>query len=140
MIIGTHALVYTKDAERTRAFFRDVLGFHGVDAGEGWLIFRLPPAEVGIHPDEKGGWHELYFMCDDVKKTVADLRRKGVAITKPITDYGYGLVTAFRLPDGEEFGLYEPKHPMAIDLPAAKRSKAAKAAPKRRAKPRARKR
>ena len=125
MIMGAHAIVYAKDAEKTRAFFRDVLGFHHVDAGDGWLIFRLPPAEVGIHPDGKGGWHELYFMCDDVKKTVADLERKGVVFTKPITDYGYGLVTAFRLPDGAEMGLYQPTHPMAIER-AAKPSPAAR--------------
>jgi catechol 2,3-dioxygenase-like lactoylglutathione lyase family enzyme len=129
VIIGAHALVYVKDAERTRAFFRDVLGFPHVDAGEGWLIFRLPPAEVGVHPDEKGGFHELYFMCDDVEKTMVEMGRKGVVFTKPVQDQGYGLVTAFRLPDGSEMGLYQPRHPMAIALPG-KAKPAAKRKPK----------
>jgi len=134
MIFGAHALVYVKDAEATRAFFRDVLGFRGVDAGEGWLIFKLPPAEMGVHPDPKGGFHELYFMCDDIEKTMADLEKKGVVFTKPVEDQGYGLVTAFRLPDGSKMGLYEPRHPMAIAAPRkAKRKPAKKAGRKSRA-------
>lgn len=137
MIIGAHALVYVKDAEATRAFFREVLGFRAVDAGEGWLIFRLPPAEMGVHPDPKGGFHELYFMCDDLAKTKAELEAKGVVFTKPVQDQGYGLVTAFRLPDGSEMGIYEPRHPMAIAGTRRKRRPArkprGKARPKRRA-------
>jgi catechol 2,3-dioxygenase-like lactoylglutathione lyase family enzyme len=117
MIIGAHALVYVKDAVATREFFRDVLGFPWVDAHDGWLIFRLPPAEMGVHPDEKGGFHELYFMCDDVAKTMAELKARGVVFTKPVADQGYGLVTAFRLPDGSEMGLYQPRHALAISLP-----------------------
>jgi len=134
MIIGAHALVYVKDAEKTRAFFRDTLGFPHVDAGDGWLIFRLPPAEIGVHPDEEGGFSEVHFMCDDIEATLAELRAKGVKITRPVNDYGYGLVTAFQLPGGAEMGLYQPKHPLAIALPAKSR-KAARKAPKRRAAP-----
>ncbi len=118
MITGLHALVYTREAEKARAFFRDVLGFGHVDAGDGWLIFKAPPAELGVHPleGEGPGKHELYFMCDDVHKTVAELRAKGVEFTGEVEDHGYGLVTAFRLPGGESVGLYQPRHPTAMNL------------------------
>src|SRR5947207_8836009 len=98
MINGAHVILYAKDAEKTRAFFRDTLGLANVDAGEGWLIFALPPAELGIHPDETGGRHQLFLMCDDVGKTVKDLEKKGVKFTQPIADRGWGLVTAFEMP------------------------------------------
>ena len=118
MIIGAHALIYTPQAEQVRAFFRDVLKFPSVDAGRGWLIFALPPAELGIHPtEEAAGSHELYLMCDDVKATVAELEKKGVQFLRPITDAGFGLMTAIALPGGGELGLYQPKHPMAIPTP-----------------------
>jgi catechol 2,3-dioxygenase-like lactoylglutathione lyase family enzyme len=120
MITGLHALVYSKDAEATRGFFRDVLGFKHVDAGHGWLIFKMPPAELGVHPIETGKSppeHELHFMCDDVHRTVAELKAKGVEFTRPVSDEGYGLVTAFRLPGGQEMGLYQPRHPVALNLP-----------------------
>src|SRR5262245_43444690 len=96
-----------------------------VDAGEGWLIFALPPAEMGIHPVMDGGAeeHELYFMCDDVEKTVAELKAKGVEVTQPIRDQGWGLVTAFRIPGGGDIGLYQPRHPLAAKLSAGKASK-----------------
>ncbi len=114
MINGLHAMFYAKDADAARAFMRDVLGFAHVDAGGGWLIFAAPPAELGAHPAEgEAERHELYFMCDDVKKTVAALKKKGVRFTKPISDQGYGLVTAFRMPGAGEVGLYEPRHPVA---------------------------
>jgi len=114
MIIGTHAILYTKDADADRAFLRDVLGFPNVDAGDGWLIFKLPPAELGIHPDEKGGRHELYLLCDDIEATIADLEGKGVEIVGPGVDQGWGIVTAIRLPGGGELGLYEARHPTAF--------------------------
>jgi predicted enzyme related to lactoylglutathione lyase len=114
MITGIHALIYTKDAEGVRAFFRDVLGFSSVDAGHGWLIFALPPAELGIHPADEGGQHELYLMCDDVKATVKELKSKGVVFTRPIKDAGFGLVTAVKIPGGGELGLYEPRHPTPL--------------------------
>jgi hypothetical protein len=85
-----------------------------VDAGEGWLIFAAPPTELAVHPAEDEEHHELYLMCDDIRKTVEGLKKKGVRTTRPITDQGYGLVTTLRLPGGAELGLYEPRHPMAI--------------------------
>lgn len=120
MIRGAHLLLYSKRAEKVRAFLRDVLGLKSVDAGEGWLIFGLPPAEVGVHPTlEPGdaGRVELHLMCDDLARTMASLKRKGVRFTSPVADRGYGLVTAFRLPDGTDLGLYEPRHPTAIPWP-----------------------
>lgn len=114
MIAGVHALIYAEDAEATRAFFRDVLGLRHVDDGEGWLIFALPPAELGIHPGP--GWgketshHELFLMCHDVEQTVRELEGEGVEFTSPIQDEGWGLSTRFRIPGGGEIGLYQPKH------------------------------
>jgi catechol 2,3-dioxygenase-like lactoylglutathione lyase family enzyme len=107
-------LLLTQDAERARAFFRDVLGFSAVDAGGGWLIFALPPAELAAHPAEQGSRHELYLMCDDVHATVEELRAKGVEFTRPVSDERFGLVTALRVPGGGELGLYEPRHPSPI--------------------------
>ena len=111
MITGAHAIVFTEDADGVRAFFRDVLGFPAVDAGHGWLIFGLPPAELAVHPTDGAGHHELYLMCDNVHATVDELRSKGVEFSRPISDEGFGLMTAIRLPDGGELGLYEPRHP-----------------------------
>ena len=95
-----------------RAFFRDVLGFSSIDAGGGWLIFGLPPAELAIHPTDDRTHDELYLMCDDVRTTVKELQNKGVKFTRPVTDAGWGLTTAFELPDGSELALYEPRHPL----------------------------
>ena len=114
MITGVHAVVFTRDAERLRAFFRDVLGLSSVDAGGGWLIFALPPAELAAHPADEGGRHELYLMCDDVDATVEQLKTKGVEFTRPISDEGFGLMTEMRLPGGGELGLYEPRHPSPL--------------------------
>jgi predicted enzyme related to lactoylglutathione lyase len=116
MITGIHALLYSTDPDGTRSFFRDVLGLRSVDAGDGWLIFALPPAELGIHPAEDQQGPELYIMCDDVERTVADLRSKGVEITRPISDQGWGRLTAVGIPGGIEMGLYEPRHPTALGL------------------------
>jgi predicted enzyme related to lactoylglutathione lyase len=115
MIIGAHALIYTPQAESVRAFFRDVLGFRSVDAGQGWLVFAMPPTEMGVHPDDGvGPKHEIYLMCDDVHATIAELETKGVEIARPVADQGWGLVTAIRLPGGMELGLYEPRHATAL--------------------------
>lgn len=111
MITGTHAMIYNKDAEATRAFFRDVLELDYIDTGGGWLIFALPPAELGIHPTEGDGVHEVFLMCDDIRATVKDLKSKGVEFTQPIQDAGFGLMTSLRIPGGSELGIYEPKHP-----------------------------
>ena len=112
MITGAHAIVYSSDADADRAFFRDVLGFPSVDAGGGWLIFALPPAELAAHPADPGGSHELYLMCDEIESTVAELRAKGVEFTAPVSDEGFGLLTSLKLPGGGELGLYEPRHPI----------------------------
>ena len=114
MITGVHALIYTKQADEVRAFFRDVLEWRTVDAGEGWLIFAMPPAELGIHPSDEEATHELYLMCDDLNATLAQLRAKGVQIAREVRDQGWGLVSAIRLPGGSELGIYEPRHPTAI--------------------------
>jgi predicted enzyme related to lactoylglutathione lyase len=110
-ISGAHAIIFTKDADRVRAFFKDVLEFTSVDAGDGWLIFALPPAELAVHPASDAGHHELYLMCDDIHATVGELEDKGVKFSRPITDAGWGLITAITMPDGGELSLYEPKHP-----------------------------
>jgi catechol 2,3-dioxygenase-like lactoylglutathione lyase family enzyme len=114
VIAGVHTIIFAEDAEAARAFFRDVLGFPAVDAGEGWLIFALPPGELALHPGpgwgQAVGQHELFFMCDDVERTVFELERKGVEFVAPVTDEGYGLMTRFKVPGGGEVGLYEPKH------------------------------
>ena len=114
MINGIHAIIYSKDAERLRSFFKDVLELPSVDAGRGWLIFALPPAELAAHPSEEDGHHELYLMCDDVHATVEKLKSKGVELSVPIADRGWGLVTRLKLPSGDEIGLYQPKHPTAL--------------------------
>src|SRR5439155_1820505 len=93
MIIGVHALIYSKDADKDRAFIRDVLGWKAVDSGGGWLIFAAPPTEVGVHPADDEEMHELYLMCDDVNKTIADLNAKGVPCSE-VRDAGWGLVTS----------------------------------------------
>ncbi|MDX6718292.1 MAG: hypothetical protein QOJ63_546, partial [Solirubrobacteraceae bacterium] len=90
MITGVHAVMFSRDADGLRAFLRDVLGLFGVDAGGGWLIFALPPAELAAHPSEAGGRHELYLMCDDIAATVAQLQAKGVEFTRPVSDEGFG--------------------------------------------------
>jgi catechol 2,3-dioxygenase-like lactoylglutathione lyase family enzyme len=110
VITGAHAIVFSADPDADRAFFRDVLGFEHVDAGGGWLIFALPPAELAVHPGEAR--HELYLMSDDVAATVAELRDQGVEIVREVSDQGWGLLTAIRLPGGGELGLYEPRHPV----------------------------
>ena len=111
MITGMHAIVFSPDAVKVRAFFADVLNLPSVDAGGGWLIFALPPAELAVHPADGDGRHELYLMCDDIHTTLAELRAQGVEVARDISDQGWGLVAAIRLPDGEEFPIYQPRHP-----------------------------
>ena len=115
MISGAHVIVYSKDATADRAFFRDVLGFASVDAGHGWLIFALPPAEAAFHPAEKNDAHELYFMCEDLKAEMSVLAAKGVACAE-VQEVRWGSITKIRLPGGGEVGLYQPKHPTALAL------------------------
>jgi catechol 2,3-dioxygenase-like lactoylglutathione lyase family enzyme len=111
-----HTIVYASDADQARAFFRDVLGLPNVDARDGWLIFKLPPAELAVHPAADDGRHELYLMCDDIAATMADLEAKGAEFTSPVTEQGFGLVTSIAIPGGGELGLYEPRHRTAYDL------------------------
>jgi predicted enzyme related to lactoylglutathione lyase len=114
VITGMHAIVFSPEAEKVRAFFRDVLALSFVDAGGGWLIFALPPAELAVHPAEGDSRHELYLMCDDIHATLAELRGKGVEVARDPTDQGWGLVAAIRLPDGSQFPIYEPRHPSPL--------------------------
>jgi catechol 2,3-dioxygenase-like lactoylglutathione lyase family enzyme len=113
MISGAHVILYSKDANADRDFLRDVLGFSSVDAGHGWLIFALPPAEAAVHPAEENGRHELYFMCDDLPAEIAELGEKGVACSE-VHKERWGSITKIRLPGGGEVGLYQPTHPTAI--------------------------
>jgi len=113
MLTGAHVVIYTKDAEADRAFFRDVLGFRSVDAGHGWLIFALPAAEAAFHPFEENNKHEMYFMCDDLGAVMASLGKKGVRFGE-IAEEQWGTRTRMLLPGGGEVGLYQPKHPVTF--------------------------
>jgi predicted enzyme related to lactoylglutathione lyase len=114
VIIGQHSIIYTNDADADRAFFRDVLEFPATDAGDGWLLFRMPPAELALHPTDGASTHEVYLMCDDVQATVEALKAKGAEFTTPVSDQGWGLLTAFKTPGGAVIGMYEPRHPTAV--------------------------
>jgi predicted enzyme related to lactoylglutathione lyase len=116
VINGMHAIIFSSEAEKVRAFFADVLGLSAVDAGGGWLIFALPPAELAVHPADGETRHELYLMCDDVHATLADLRARGAEVARDVSDQGWGLVAAIRLPDGSEFPVYQPRHPSPLRL------------------------
>jgi catechol 2,3-dioxygenase-like lactoylglutathione lyase family enzyme len=118
MITGVHTIIYAADAERARAFFRDVLDWPYIDAHGGWLIFKTPPGELGVHPADAtaSGQQELYLMCEDIQAAVSDLSARGVEFASPIEDQGFGLLTRLRIPGAGELGLYQPKHPTAHDL------------------------
>jgi len=124
MINGAHVILYSQDADADRAFIRDVLGFAHVDAGHGWLIFKLPPAEVAVHPAdtvppaEPGqgqASHELYLLCDDLGETLAELAAKGVAAGE-VTQQRWGALAPITLPSGAPLSLYQPRHPVAHSL------------------------
>ena len=115
MISGAHVIVYSKNAEADRTFFRDVLDFKYVDAGHGWLIFALPPAEAAFHPSDGHGAHELYFMCEDLKAEMASLAKKNIKCSE-VQEARWGSITKMRLPGGGQVGLYQPKHPTALGL------------------------
>jgi catechol 2,3-dioxygenase-like lactoylglutathione lyase family enzyme len=114
VITGMHAIVFSPEAEKVRSFFADVLGLRSVDAGGGWLIFALPPAELAVHPADGPARQELYLMCDDIQTTLAELRGQGVEVAREVSDQGWGLLAAIRLPDGSEFPIYEPRHPSPL--------------------------
>jgi hypothetical protein len=135
-ITGTHMLFYTSEAEQLRAMLRDVFGFKHVDAGGGWLIFRLPPAEIGVHPAEGPNWdsgirHEISFMCDDIHKTVAQLRAQGVSMDGSIKTERYGHTIMLHLPGGCRAMLYQPLHAIAADIPPSPKASARQAAKKK---------
>jgi hypothetical protein len=118
-IIGAHVLLYTPEPDALRATLRDVFGWKHVDAGDGWLIFALPAAELGVHPAEgptyeSGVRHQLTLMCDDIESTARELRAKGIDVQGEPTDEGYGITVMLNLPGGVEVMLYEPRHPVAI--------------------------
>jgi catechol 2,3-dioxygenase-like lactoylglutathione lyase family enzyme len=118
MIRGVHTMFYSSEPEALRAFFRDKLGLAGTDVGEGWLIFDVPEAEKGCHPEdtEKGapsGTPHISFYCDDIEKTVTELKAKGVEFTGGVEDHGYGLVTHFKVPGGFSVQLYQPRYTVA---------------------------
>ena len=117
MITGLHAILYSPDADKVRAFLRDVLGLKSVDAGHGWLIFAAPPAELAAHPTEQNEkpHHELYLMCDDLQATMEELEAKGVKCGA-VTEARWGLGTSIHLPGGGELGLYQPRHPTALGI------------------------
>jgi catechol 2,3-dioxygenase-like lactoylglutathione lyase family enzyme len=116
MFNGAHVILYSNNAEADRAFIRDTLGFAGVDAGDGWLIFKLPPAEIAVHPVEGDTKHELYLMCDNIENALAELAAKGVEISDPVSDEGWGVLASIRLPSGSDLSLYQPRHAVAYDL------------------------
>jgi predicted enzyme related to lactoylglutathione lyase len=120
MIIATHSVIFANDTDKARAFFRDVLDLPNIDAHDGWLIFKLPPAELGIHPESgdgaPSGRHELYLMCDDIDQTMSDLKDRGAEFGSPVTDAGFGRLTSIKIPGGGEIGLYEPRHRTAYEL------------------------
>jgi len=123
-IIGAHMLLYSPEADALRATLRDAFGFKHVDAGGGWLIFALPPSEIGVHPAEgptyeSGVRHQVALMCDDIHATVAELRAKGIPIDGDPVDEGYGITVEMTLPGGVKMQLYEPRHAMAIAIPTS---------------------
>jgi catechol 2,3-dioxygenase-like lactoylglutathione lyase family enzyme len=114
MITGLHAIVYSAGADEDRDFFREVLGLESVDAGGGWLIFAMPPAELAFHPTDGAAQHELYLMCDDIRATLDDLRAKGVTVSDEVTDQGWGLLSSIKLPGGSDLPIYQPRHKTAV--------------------------
>ncbi len=141
VIIGAHAIVYSKSPEADRQFFRDVLGLPGVDAGDGWLIFGLPPAELAVHPSDENDLHELYLMCDRVEAFLAEMKRRGIACD-PVQNLSWGSLARVTLPGGGNLGVYEPRHarPKAMsEVKEAKRRSARAKRPAPKTAPRTRK-
>ena len=122
LISGAHVLMYSRDADADRAFFRDVLGLGSVDSGGGWLIFALPPSEVAVHPTEEKEHHQLYLLCEDIEATAKELEQRGVPLKRPFDEARWGRVTEITLPGGGRVGLYQPKHPLAHAKTGASRA------------------
>lgn len=121
VISGAHVILFSEDAEADRAFFRDVLGFRSVDAGDGWLIYALPPAELAVHPSGDSH-HELYLMCGDLDATIGELRGKGASVSDEVTERDWGRMVALTLPGGSSLYLYEPRHPSPLTDGSSARS------------------
>jgi len=109
VITGAHSIIYSKDSEADRSFFRDILQLSKVDVGRGWLIFGLPPSEIAVHPGEENGRHELYLMCDDVNGFIAEMKTRNISCGE-VQDMGWGLLTELTLPGGGALGVYQPRH------------------------------
>jgi hypothetical protein len=128
MIIGAHSILYSVRPEADRAFLKDVLKLPGVDVGEGWLIFGLPPSEVAVHPSEENDLHEFYLMCDDVEEFITEMTGRGIGCA-PAQNLGWGILTQVTLPGGGKLGIYQPRHarpkPMAVRKRTKKRAKRA---------------
>ena len=127
MIKGVHTMFYSAEADALRAFVRDKLRFPYTDVGDGWLIFDLPEAEMGCHPADlaegaASGTHDISFYCDDIHKTVAELKARGVEFTDEVADHGYGLVTHFKMPGNCEVQLYQPRYRKKPSTKTKKRS------------------
>ena len=116
MINGMHALIYSTDPEADRAFLRDGLGWSFVEDHPGWLIFKLPPSEIGVHPSEGSTAHQICLMCDDLEATMAELRAKGIEFRGGPDDESFGITTTMLLPGGVELLLYQPKHASPLAL------------------------
>ena len=114
MIHGAHVVIYSKNADADRAFFRDVLKYPSEDAGQGWLIFALPPAEIAVHPSEKNDVHEFFFMCDDVQQFMSEMKAKEIECS-PVDEQRWGSITRMTLPGGGTIGVYQPKHPSPLE-------------------------
>jgi len=132
VIIGAHSIVYSMNPEADRAFLRDVLKLPGVDVGGGWLIFGLPPAEVAVHPSHKNDVHEFYLMCDDVEAFMASMHKANI-VCEPVQNQAWGLLTQVRLPGGGHLGVYQPRHGRPRSAAVKSKRKAAKRAPRKRA-------
>jgi hypothetical protein len=130
MLIGAHSVIYSTNADADRAFLRDVLKLPNVEAGDGYLIFGLPPAEVAVHPSDKNDAHELYLMCDDVEALIAEMKQRDIGCT-PVQDEGWGLLTRVTLPGGGTLAIYQPRHPRPTVMGPKSSKRVAKRATKR---------
>jgi predicted enzyme related to lactoylglutathione lyase len=123
MIYGVHTLLYSSDPDATRQFFQDAMQLSSVDAGRGWLIFAMPPAELAVHPSDGEKTSDIYLMCDDLQRTLDELASHKVTVTQPITEQRWGKVTTIRIPGDVELGLYQPYHPTALAIAAEQSSR-----------------
>jgi hypothetical protein len=128
MIFGAHAIIFSKAPEEARQLLKTVLDTRSVDAGGGWLIFSLPPAEMAVHPTDGTPSQQVYLMCEDIEATIDELRSKGIKFTQAVREASWGRITAIALPGGGELGLYQPRHPMALTRPSAEHGTASKRA------------